>query len=181
MSALDTLAGNVVPIYECEFSIGQPVHVIPTTPEEDPEQVWYVVGINWEYRDVIGRGWNITLATADDIKKRYGQTDGYRPQDLLPALTAAGYTIVRKDEVRDVPMREVLLFASYCGDDNTACSDVRPCPICLGMSNVVSIPASTPLVHDREFEPRWFANKHLEVLNSRKIGKAIRFRKGGKR
>ena len=32
--------------------------------------------------------------------------------------------------------REFLLFASYCGDDNDACSPRRPCAECLAMSNI---------------------------------------------
>lgn len=39
---------------------------------------------------------------------------------------------------RDGP-HDVLLLASYCGDDNPACSDLRPCQDCLSMSNVFSV------------------------------------------
>lgn len=35
--------------------------------------------------------------------------------------------------------REVLLFASYCGDDNPDCSDRAPCADCLAMSNVFKV------------------------------------------
>lgn len=47
--------------------------------------------------------------------------------------------------------RQVLFFASYCGDDNTACSDIRPCPVCLGMSNVYEIPDDTLIKYLRQF------------------------------
>ncbi len=68
--------------------------------------------------------------------------------------------------------REVLFFASYCGTDNPACSDARPCPVCLGMSNVYRIPAGTKLEYVRELSPEWNTNKHLEALTWRKIGSA---------
>lgn len=35
--------------------------------------------------------------------------------------------------------REVLLFASYCGDDNPRCTTGSPCADCLAMSNVYSV------------------------------------------
>lgn len=34
--------------------------------------------------------------------------------------------------------REFVLIASYCGDDDSACSEKRPCPSCLAMCNVFS-------------------------------------------
>lgn len=72
--------------------------------------------------------------------------------------------------------REVLFFASYCGDDNSACSARRPCPICLGMSNVFRIPAGTAIEYVRELEPNWNVNRHLEKLTARQIGSAKRRR-----
>jgi ferredoxin len=35
--------------------------------------------------------------------------------------------------------REVLFFASYCGDENSGCHAKAPCSACLGMSNVFEI------------------------------------------
>lgn len=55
--------------------------------------------------------------------------------------------------------REFLLLASYCGDDNRHCSAKRPCPVCLGMSNVYSIPADTPLTYVRELSPDWLGKR----------------------
>lgn len=69
-------------------------------------------------------------------------------------------------------VRRVLLLASYCGTDNTACSDARPCPVCLGMSNVAEIPLATPLNVLGSLEPRWLANEHLGKLTARQIGRA---------
>lgn len=34
---------------------------------------------------------------------------------------------------------EVLLFCSYCGSDNPACSDQAPCADCLAMCNVYEV------------------------------------------
>jgi hypothetical protein len=52
-------------------------------------------------------------------------------------------------------MREVLYFTSYCGGDNPDCSDKRPCPVCLGMSNVYSIPADLPATYVRQLAAEW--------------------------
>lgn len=60
--------------------------------------------------------------------------------------------------------REVLFFASYCGDDNAACSARRPCPVCLGMSNVYEIPADTQITYKRELAPHWLGDKALEKI-----------------
>ena len=90
-----------------------------------------------------------------------------------PPSPAQG-TVERDTARRD---REVLFFASYCGDDNTACSDLRPCPTCLGMSNVYRIPGSTEITYERQLSPDWLANKHLEKLTARQIGKAPRPKK----
>lgn len=38
-------------------------------------------------------------------------------------------------------VRRVLLLCSYCGDDNTECSDDFPCPECLQMNNVAEVDA----------------------------------------
>lgn len=82
---LEDMAKGPVPTDECEFRVGQPVHVIPTVAEQDPDELSYVTGIDWEYRRISYRGWNITIATEADIKRGHGATDGYRPEDLRPA------------------------------------------------------------------------------------------------
>ncbi|PWJ80577.1 hypothetical protein C7441_112119 [Pseudaminobacter salicylatoxidans] len=74
-----------VPTHECPFSVGQPVRLTSPYPEDDPEAVFYVTGITWEHRMVARRGWNIMIASKDDIEKGYGQTDGFAPDDLLSA------------------------------------------------------------------------------------------------
>ena len=88
-------------------------------------------------------------------------------EDARAALAAALST----GEAEGKP-RQVLFFASYCGNDNTACSDVRPCPTCLGMSNVYEIPAGTPIKYMRQLTPNWLTSKMLEGLTARMIGKA---------
>ena len=45
---------------------------------------------------------------------------------------------------------EVLLFASYCGDDNPQCNDRTPCADCLRMSNVYKLDQSAPVTFSRE-------------------------------
>lgn len=43
---------------------------------------------------------------------------------------------VPKVEQKPATQRRVLLLASYCGDDNSECSDDSPCVDCLKMCNV---------------------------------------------
>ncbi len=63
--------------------------------------------------------------------------------------------------MKETKFREVLFFASYCGDDNENCSDVRPCPVCLGMSNVYEIAVETPIKYKRELAPHWLTDEGL--------------------
>lgn len=79
-------AQGPVPIHECEFRIGQSVHLANPYPEQDPNIVYFVTGIAWEHRFVSHRGWNIAIATAEELSKGHGQTDGFRPSDLRAAL-----------------------------------------------------------------------------------------------
>ncbi|MCA0276310.1 MAG: hypothetical protein LCH86_09915 [Proteobacteria bacterium] len=78
-----------VPTYECDFSVGQPVRLANPYPEMDPSTVFYVTGISWEHRRTPAHGWNIMVASKEDIAKGYGQTDGYRPDDLLPLRSSS--------------------------------------------------------------------------------------------
>lgn len=82
--------GGPVPTHECPFHIGQPVRLANPYAEEDPEAVFYVTGISWEHRMVRARGWNIMIASKEDIEKGYGQTDGFAPDDLLAASRPKG-------------------------------------------------------------------------------------------
>lgn len=77
-----------VPTYECEFRVGQPVRLANPYAEDDPDRTFYVTGIDWEYRSVVGHGWNITVATAEEIARGYGATDGFTPSDLTAAQEA---------------------------------------------------------------------------------------------
>src|SRR5690606_28693838 len=74
----------------CEFRIGQPVRIAKPAPGEDAGAIYYVTGIEWEHRMVPQRGWDITIASREDIERGNGQTDGYAPSDLLPALAQEG-------------------------------------------------------------------------------------------
>lgn len=74
-----------VPTHECEFCIGQAVHLASPYPEDDPNAVYYVTGVTWEHRFVPHRGWNIAIATAEELSKGHGQTDGFSPSDLRAA------------------------------------------------------------------------------------------------
>lgn len=94
---------------------------------------------------------------------------------ILSALSSS--PVGEMDGWRRTTEHEVLFIASYCGDDNTACSESRPCPTCLGMANVYIIPDGTPIKYQRQLSPDWLGNKHLEKLGARQIGKAPRVRK----
>ncbi|MFU0504172.1 hypothetical protein [Pseudaminobacter sp. NGMCC 1.201702] len=83
------MVNGPVPAHECEFRIGQAVHLANPYAEEDPSAIYYVAGITWDHRAVPSRGWNISIAAAEDITRGYGQTDGFVPSDLRPALPAA--------------------------------------------------------------------------------------------
>lgn len=49
--------------------------------------------------------------------------------------------------------REVLFFASYCGEDTPDCTNAKPCAKCLANSNVYRIPAGTVVEYVRELAP----------------------------
>lgn len=85
-----------VPTYECEFRIGQSVRIADPYAEEDPDRVFYVTAINWEYRTL--PRWDITIASAEDIARGYGATDGFSPQDLI--AVEPGHVILSPGEVR---------------------------------------------------------------------------------
>lgn len=67
------------------------------------------------------------------------------PTKLMPPVTtldAVNRMVADLDKLRKArPMnrREVLLLASYCGDENPDCSDKVPCPDCLAMCNVYEV------------------------------------------
>jgi len=68
----------------CPYRVGQRVKVSPDCKyaSEWPDE-YVITGIRWDYRD--GSSVNISIAHDDEIIKRYGDTDGFRPHDLLPA------------------------------------------------------------------------------------------------
>lgn len=45
-------------------------------------QVFRIVGIRYEYRQVPHAGWGIEIATDEEIMSGLGSTDGFAPQDL---------------------------------------------------------------------------------------------------
>jgi hypothetical protein len=71
-------------IEECPFHVGQRVTVSPNCEYASDWPGQYVItGIRWKYQ---GEGRiDISIASDDEITKRHGDTDGFRPHDLLPA------------------------------------------------------------------------------------------------
>lgn len=60
--------------------------------------------------------------------------------------------------------REWLLLASYCGDENPLCSKAKPCPACLGMSNVFTFPEDVTPHYERELAPTWNVGDIVDPL-----------------
>ena len=70
----------------CPFRVGQRVTVSPACKyAPDWTEEYIITGIRWMYRDGEGHGINISIASDDDIVNRWGDTDGFGPEDLLPA------------------------------------------------------------------------------------------------
>lgn len=76
---------TLIPTYECEFRIGQAVKLAKPYAEDDPDKVYFVLGIAWEHRKIAHHGWSITIATEEEILRGYGAVDGFAPSDLRPA------------------------------------------------------------------------------------------------
>lgn len=75
----------------CPFRIGSRVTVSPTNKYASEWTGNYaVVMIEWKYRDGRGHGINIGIASDDEIASRSGYTDGFSPDDLLPAQSTHG-------------------------------------------------------------------------------------------
>lgn len=65
--------------------------------------------------------------SARDVIRRYFSGSDYRCDDLINTLASAGYTIVRKDEVRDEPWREIQQHVQpRLSDGYTAVSHSKP-------------------------------------------------------
>lgn len=70
----------------CPFRIGSRVKVSPTNKfASDWPGTYAVVMTEWTYKVGAGHGINIGIASDDDITNRNGWTDGWSPDDLLPA------------------------------------------------------------------------------------------------
>lgn len=70
----------------CPYRIGSRVKVSPKNKfaAEWPGN-YAVVMIEWDYQKHPYTGINIAIAHDDEIKDRHGWTDGFTPDDLLPA------------------------------------------------------------------------------------------------
>jgi len=66
--------------------IGHAVRVSPNNEYfSDWPDVYVVVGLEWEYQRGCGSKLNISIASDEEIEMRYGSTDGWGVDDLLPA------------------------------------------------------------------------------------------------
>lgn len=70
----------------CPYRIGSRVKV---KPEHKYAAEWngtyIVVMISWNYQDRDGDGINIGIISQEELLARYGWSDGWSPDDLLPA------------------------------------------------------------------------------------------------
>lgn len=76
-----------MPFHEvCPYRIGSRVKIHPDNKfAGEWKDTYAVVGITWDYQKGDGTGINIAIAHDNDIKGRYGSTDGWRIDDLMPA------------------------------------------------------------------------------------------------
>jgi hypothetical protein len=69
----------------CPYRIGSRVRVSGTSEYAgDWPDTYAVVSITWDYQKGDGHGINIAIAHDNDIVGRYGSTDGWSPDDLIP-------------------------------------------------------------------------------------------------
>lgn len=83
-----SLRENLLPLMHqiCPYRIGSRVKIAPDNEyAKDWPGNYAVVGIRWEYNRGDGHGINIEIASDTDIAARHGSTDGWSPDDLLPA------------------------------------------------------------------------------------------------
>lgn len=70
----------------CPYRIGSRVRI---NPKNKYASEWLgnyaVVGITWDYQKGDGLSINIAIASDDEISGRQGSTDGWSPDDLIPA------------------------------------------------------------------------------------------------
>ena len=68
------------------FRIGHAVKINPAFRyADDWKGTFVVVGLQWDYQKGDGTGINISIASDEEIEGRYGWTDGFTVDDLLPA------------------------------------------------------------------------------------------------
>jgi len=74
-------------MYEiCPFRIGNRVRVSPTYKYSNEWPDTYIVtGVRWAYQKGTGELIDISIASEEEIIERRSDTDGWRPDDLLPA------------------------------------------------------------------------------------------------
>ncbi len=69
----------------CPFRVGHRVTLKPGYKyASDWPGEYVIVNLTWEYAQGDGHGINVGLASDDDIVNRYGWTDGFAVDDLLP-------------------------------------------------------------------------------------------------
>lgn len=70
----------------CPHRIGSRVKVAPSNQySAEWPGTYIVVMVAWNYQEYPYHGINIGIASEDDVVGRYGSTDGFTPDDLLPA------------------------------------------------------------------------------------------------
>ena len=96
---------------------------------------WDDYFINITYTVYVGRD---GVPFARPSMEFYGYKDGIKRFKSINELQP-------RDTIRQP--EKVLLFHSYCSDNNSKCTNENPCDECLRMSNVLEIPAGTEIVN----------------------------------
>ena len=69
----------------CPFRLGQRVTVSPLCRfADDWKGEYFITGLTWEYRRGDGWGVNIAIASAIEVQRGDGSTDGFSISDLRP-------------------------------------------------------------------------------------------------
>ena len=101
----------------CPFRIGSRVTIKPSNKyAADWRGNYAVVMVEWTYNKGAGHGINIGIASDEEINRRSGWTDGWSPDDLLPAIPLSAGGPVSDASQLESHGPSVNLSGAYPGD-----------------------------------------------------------------
>lgn len=68
---------------DCPLRVGQRVTVTGTFAGDWPGE-YVITAIQWQYNIGDGRGFDISIASDEEIQRHYGDTDGFSVAELIP-------------------------------------------------------------------------------------------------